>query len=352
MSLLAPVLLVKHLTMDEQSSNRIHKILPRYCEGNVSQEEQKLVEEWIAFSDDNYRVVKQIHLINLAIETHNVKKRIDIKKALTNVSTKMSSSKRAVSYLGWIQRVAAVLLIPVLITLIVQNIDKHQEITSLIEVKTNPGMTTTINLPDGTVVNLNSESSLSYPATFKGDIRGVELKGEAWFSVAKDAKRRFIVSTPHQTKVEVLGTDFNVEAFEQDTTISTTLLKGKVNFLFRKGNQTEVIKMKPGEKLIYNTKDLRAQLFATTGESETAWKDGKIVFLDTPFKQALRMLEKRYNVEFVVSSPRYKQDAFTGVFSSQRLDRILEVFKISSKIRWRYLEAEDASDKKSRIEIY
>lgn len=338
--------------MDEQHSNRIHEVLPRYCEGDVSEEEQKLVEDWIALSDDNYRVVKQIHLINLAIDTQNIQKKINTEKALTHVSTRMSTTKRVLSYLGWIQRVAAILFIPVLITLIAQNIDKQQEIASLIEVKTNPGMTTTLNLPDGTVVHLNSESSLSYPATFKGDIRNVQLKGEAWFSVTKDTKKRFIVSTPHQTEVEVLGTVFNVEAFEQDTTISTTLLEGKVKFLFRNGNQTEVIKMKPGEKLVYNTKDSQTQLFATTGESETAWKDGKIVFLDTPFPQALRMLEKRYNVEFIVSNPQYKKDGFTGSFSSQRLDRILEVFKISSNIRWRYMETNDASDKKNRIEIY
>ena len=97
---------------------------------------------------------------------------------------------------------------------------------------------------------------------------------------------------------------------------------------------------------------MRTRLLTTTGESETAWKDGRIVFQDTPFQQALRMLEKRYNVEFVVSSSKYGKDSFTGSFTSQRLDRILEVFEISSKIKWRYIDEDKASNEKSRIEIY
>lgn len=85
---------------------------------------------------------------------------------------------------------------------------------------------------------------------------------------------------------------------------------------------------------------------------ETAWKDGKIIFYDTPMDEILRILGKRYNVEFMVSNQRIKEYSFTGTFSTQRLERILEFFKISSRINWRYVDSENISDRKQKIELY
>ncbi len=70
------------------------------------------------------------------------------------------------------------------------------------------------------------------------------------------------------------------------------------------------------------------------------------------FEESLRMLEKRYNVEFIIKNERLKKYSFTGTFTHQRLERILEYFKISSRIRWRYIDSADIKDEKSRIEIY
>lgn len=340
------------MQMDQQYSDMVNEILPRYCEGAVSEEERKVVENWINQSDENYRIAKQIHTIYLATDTIKVLEEVDSEKALKKVLVSMSNKKK-IMWLNWLQRTAAVLLIPALITILVQNvIDNDASEVRIVEVKTNPGMTTTLDLPDGTTVCLNSESSLQYPSHFEKDQRVVKLSGEAYFTVAKNAKQRFIVSTPHNAQIEVLGTVFNVEAFEKDTMITTTLLEGKVRFAYSADNQSKNIVMKPGHKLVYDLNQMQARLYSTTGESETAWKDGRIVFLNTPFQQALRMLEKRYNVEFVVLTSKYGKDSFTGTFSSQRLDRILEVFQISSNIKWRYVDTDKASNEKSRIEIY
>lgn len=83
----------------------------------------------------------------------------------------------------------------------------------------------------------------------------------------------------------------------------------------------------------------------------TSWKDGKIIFDNTSLKDALRILEKRYNVVFIQKNPARKA-AFTGTFTSQRLERILEYFKLSSNIHWKYVDGKDASQKKTHIEIY
>ena len=250
------------------------------------------------------------------------------------------------------QRCAAILSIPLLIALFAQYMSNRNTFTQMVEVRTNPGMTTTVILPDSTVVCLNSESSLRYPVQF-GETREVTLNGEAYFEVAKNREKKFIVSMPHHSQIEVLGTHFNVEAYSHEANISTTLVQGKVCFLYETAtNVAKRVAMNPGQKLVYNSATEHVKLYDTSCESETAWKDGKIIFSNTSLEEALKMLEKRFNVEFIVKNKSLMDNSFTGAFAEQRLERILEYFKISSKIRWRYLENSDIRDERSKIEIY
>lgn len=338
--------------MDTRETDHIEDLLPRYCEGQLSEEERRQVEEWMVQSDENYQIAKQIQTLYLATDTMNVLKQIDTEKALATVSARMAVLSGRRTWLIWMQRIAAVLFIPLLITVFIQHNDSEPMLAQTMEVRTNPGMTTKINLPDGSVVHLNSESVLRYPSQFTGGIRDVYLEGEAFFTVKKDFRKRFIVSAPHHTQVEVLGTAFNVEAFEDDSLVSTTLVEGKINFSFVEKLQSQVVTMKPGEKLVYNPASSKVYLSATTGETETAWKDGKVLFSNTPLPEALHMLAKRYHIEFVIVNDKLRNESFTGSFTHQRLDRILEVFKISSNIRWRYLDTDNTTEEKTRIEIY
>jgi hypothetical protein len=93
-------------------------------------------------------------------------------------------------------------------------------------------------------------------------------------------------------------------------------------------------------------------LKSTNGESELSWKDMKMIFDRTPMRDALRMLGKRYNVDFIVNTSKYDKYTFTGMFTDQYVDEILENFKISSCIRWRVIKAKDNDQKKRVIEIY
>ena len=218
----------------------------------------------------------------------------------------------------------------------------------MLEVRTNPGMTTSLTLPDGTKVNLNSESSLVYPESFEGEFRSVRLEGEAFFEVVKNPEKRFVVTTPHNASVEVWGTSFNMEAFRWDSIVSTTLISGKVAFISKSGQ----VDIKPGEKLVYNIQTNRSDIYQTSGEAEISWKDGMIIFKKTPFEEALRMLTKRFNVDFVVSNNKYVKDFFTGSFTNHRLEQILDIFNASSGIKWRYIPSENKLDRKSKVEIY
>ena len=332
--------------MDRIEKN-IEELLFRYCEGKLSGDERKHVEEWISASKENEELAKTVHELYWAADTLSVMDKVDADKALKKVNGKLVRRKFKTVFL-WAERAAAIMFIPLLSAYLFQIKNSDVAEARMMEIRTNPGMTTAFVLPDGTNVSLNSGSVLRYPEFFSGDKREVELIGEAFFDVTKDPNKRFVVKTTGDERVEVLGTSFNMEAFPGDSILSTTLLEGKVRFVSDAGS----VQMNPGEKLVYNKKTSKAKLTKTNGEAETAWKYGKIIFDNTPFNEVLRMLSKRFNVDFVVKNEKYRKDSFTGTFSTQRLEQVLDVFSISSKIKWRYVPTDKTEEKRSKIEVY
>ena len=332
--------------MDRIEKN-IEELLFSYCEGKLSGDERKHVEEWISASKENEKLAKAVHELYWAADTLSVMDKVDADKALKKAKGKLVRRKFKTVFL-WAERAAAIMFIPLLSAYLLQIKNTDVVEARMMEIRTNPGMTTAFVLPDGTNVSLNSGSVLRYPEFFSEDKREVELIGEAFFDVTKDPNKRFVVKTTGDERVEVLGTSFNMEAFPGDSILSTTLLEGKVRFV----SDTGSVQMNPGEKLVYNNKTSKAKLTKTNGEAETAWKYGKIIFDNTPFNEVLRMLSKRFNVDFVVKNEKYRKDSFTGTFSTQRLEQVLDVFSISSKIKWRYIPTDKTEEKRSKIEVY
>lgn len=330
--------------MDRKPEN-IEEMLLRYCEGSLDNEEIKFIENWISSDEEHEEIAQNIHELYWATDTLCVMNMVDSEKALKKTDG-ILMKKKISTVLLWTERIAAILFLPLLSAYLLQVKDKAEP--TMMEVRTSPGMTTAFVLPDGTNVSLNSSSVIRYPNFFANDRREVELLGEAFFDVTKDPDKRFIVKTSRNERVEVLGTSFNMEAFPCDSILSTTLLEGKVKFYCGTGS----VEMHPGEKIVYNTNTSKGKLVRTDGKVETAWRDGKIIFDNTPFDEVLRMISKRFNVEFVVKNDKYRKDSFTGTFSAQRLEQILGVFSISSKIRWRYMSTTKKEDKRSIIEVY
>ncbi len=334
-------------------NEKIEQLLPRYCEGKVTDEERIAVEEWMAASEENRKKVRDIHAIYLAADVRFLTPRIDTEKALRKVRGQMKTRVK-VSGWQWSQRIAAILFIPLLCAFLIQMMSDSQPAVRWLEVKTNPGMTTLVILPDSTVVWLNSESSLRYPSRFTEDRREVTLCGEGYFSVASDPQKQFIVRTSHDAQIRVYGTEFNVEAYPGDEVIHATLVSGEVGFIYPKANRWKKVTMKPGQKISYTPAEQSILLAYTQVECDIAWKEGKLIFRNTPFPDVLRALGKRYHVEFVMGNPSLESYSFTGTFEHQRLSRILEYFRISSGIRFRYIndEAADPAREREKIEIY
>jgi len=154
-----------------------------------------------------------------------------------------------------------------------------------------------VTLADGTVVWLNSESSLRYPTVFKGTDRKVEISGEAYFEVAKNPGHPFKVhinvATGEGGEVEVLGTHFNVNAFDNEATIRTTLFEGSI----RMNRANGVTPIKPGQQL-QAAKDGKVAIVNNADlESVIAWKEDRFQFEDADLKYVMRQIARWYDIE-------------------------------------------------------
>lgn len=195
--------------------------------------------------------------------------------------------------------------------------------------KENPrGQKSQISLPDGTVLWLNSESRIRYPERFTTTHRVVDLEGEAFFEVASESKRPFVVSMGN-LDVMALGTSFNISAFPEDKNIAVSLVTGKV--LIKEsslaGNHQkprfEEVVLIPGEKLLYDLEDFSVQKSYYDFKTDIIWKDGTIYFDNASYQEVKMKLERWFNVKLVVRNEVGKPWHFSGEFERESLDRIL-----------------------------
>lgn len=195
-----------------------------------------------------------------------------------------------------------------------------------------------ITLPDRTEVTLNRYSSLTYPDHFKGERREVQLIGEAYFEVAKDARHPFIVKAD-PIGVEVLGTHFNVEAYPGDAEIKTTLLEGSVAVSTPAMNSRIVLS--PGESAVYDRagKTLQEE---KTEENDTAadWRDGHFHFDYLPLREIARELSNAFHVKIRITDEDIRNFRIRAHFTEgESLDEILGL--LQSAGNFSYVKAND-----------
>ena len=135
--------------------------------------------------------------------------------------------------------------------------------------------TSNIELPDGTLVMLNSGSTISYSKNFTYGKREVEITGEAYFDVKTDKQYPFIVKSP-VLDIKVYGTRFNVEAYKEDESFSATLVEGSIGLLNKSGNELSLLK--PGENASLDSKQSELRIRKVDTEMYTSWKEGKVAF--------------------------------------------------------------------------
>lgn len=173
-------------------------------------------------------------------------------------------------------------------------------------------------LPDGTKVWLNAESSLRYLTAFTGSERRVEVKGEAYFEVVHNAEQPFIVETASQ-QVKVLGTEFNINSYDNEPSTVTTLITGSVE-LIRKKDKT-IKKLKPEQQASLGADNFTVS--AVDIRPFVAWKEGEFRFKDTPLHEALRQIERWYDVKIDYTKIPEDIEIYTYIRRDKKLSSVL-----------------------------
>ncbi|WP_439481238.1 FecR family protein [Cyclobacterium plantarum] len=204
----------------------------------------------------------------------------------------------------------------------------HSPVLEYVEHKTIPGVKSHLTLSDGSLVILNSGSELRYIKNFEKGRREVQLRGEAFFSVARDSLRPFIVNS-RQTTTTALGTSFNIKAYEGET-LDVSLLTGKVA-INRDGHMEEPITLLPGEALKIDTEKDRLEKTGFEHDLVMGWTKKRIIFRETPLMEAIRVLENWYGVQISIKNRPLNQVLLSGKFQDETLENVLEGMKFSAR---------------------
>ena len=228
-------------------------------------------------------------------------------------------------------RIAASLVFIVVVSIILLNSTEMFETKKATaewqEKITKPGEKSTLTFIDGTKIVLNAESKLRYKMNSQDSTREVYLEGEAYFNVAHDPSRPFIVHV-NNISTTVLGTKFNISAFEADNEIEVSLVEGKVRVDKKEtdNDEKEVI-LKPSQQLVYEKDKDKSIVQPFDVQSVTGWKDNILIFNGEPLDDVFTELERAYGVKFELKETGYKNFSVTANFKNASFITILEVIK-------------------------
>jgi ferric-dicitrate binding protein FerR (iron transport regulator) len=193
------------------------------------------------------------------------------------------------------------------------------------------GQMSQLTLSDGTEVWLNSGTTIRYPERFGEKNRSVEVKGEAFFKVAKMVEKPFTVNST-DLKIEVLGTSFNFSAYQEDSYSSVTLVEGKVAVQDNFGKS--IAQLKPGQMVTKAKNSNLLNIKEVKTASYSAWTEGKIFFDDERLDQIALKLERWFNVEISFADPQLKSKRFTGtILKNKPVDQIMQALELLAPIK-------------------
>ncbi|WP_290797614.1 FecR family protein [Flavihumibacter sp. UBA7668] len=202
------------------------------------------------------------------------------------------------------------------------------ELTGINTLSTPHGGQYKLQLPDGSLVWLNAASSISFPAAFHKDHRKVSITGEVYFEIKKDQTKPFIVDIANGASVEVLGTSFNIQSYNNEKTIQTTLLEGSVKIrkyqlqaMLQPGQQAQISK---GE-----TTPIKIKKDVDT-EQVMAWKNGFFSFANSDLESIMRQIARWYDVEIVYKGTIPKRSFGGEISRNTNLSQVLKILEESS----------------------
>lgn len=313
------------------------KIIVKYVEGKASEAERETVLKWIGQSEENRKVFNRIKNIWVLANLPN-------KEASEQDIARFSKHLRRKQWFGrayWGGIAASILLLVGFFAF--RTVDSYRsqihfletQNVAQLEYKTNRGIKGTVTLPDGSKVRLNSDSYIKCSSKFGAKSRDIEFSGEGYFEVVKNPKVPMIINLGQGISVKVTGTTFNLSSYKNDKNISALLLSGKITIVKHQKWMDKEFEVKPNEMVLVQKSDRAVDLttpkktFTTLG-----WKDGWLVFDETPMNEVIKKLERWHGVRIIVKDSDLLDKQFTGKFKEESISQILEMMNRVSLARY------------------
>jgi transmembrane sensor len=309
--------------------HRVSSLIIRYLNQEATPKEEKELLEWIAEDASHQRIFNNWQQVwHTTIVTQPA---FDINRGLQRLNEAIDKSEQKRILNPWIRVAASVAVLAttaVIIYLVGLQSFRDRPAFAFKEQRTTVGQRTSIRFDDGSTIILNANSSLRYLEKFSRNEREVFLTGEAFFEVAKDPDRPFIVHSG-QLRTEVLGTSFNINATSRDVAVSVA--SGRVRVIHE--DISEIILAK--EKIVYKAGERKLHKLTANLERELAWKENTILFEDDQLSEAALKLTTFYGVIVVFEQDDLKKCPITGKFKNQPLETVLDAIRFSTGIQYR-----------------
>lgn len=281
------------------TSDKLHN----FFSGNTSKEETLRIKEWAESSEENAKRLQQERVL------YDILLLQEDKLDSTYPIIKKSIRKNTYSLLKWSARIAGVIMLIFASYSTSKHIIYKNINSSMQTINVPTGQYISMQLPDGSNVWINAQTTIKYPSIFGQSKRSVYLDGEAYFQVARDENHPFEVETSKGI-VRVLGTEFNVKSYSKDKEFTASLLSGEIEVGLK--GSTEMIHMTANTTATLDGQTLKiAQI-----ESHNAytWKDGLLTFSNVSFEEMMANFEKIYGVDIIIESSEVMKHKYTGKF--------------------------------------
>ena len=316
------------------------EIFERYILNTASPDEVKTLCEWvnknteisewlekqILDSPDNMNKELQLRMFNDIKTTLRIEKPTEFELNESKVT-----SGSAFSGLKTWMRIAAMFVLPFISALGVYLFMSDKNVTEPLLVSVERGQKASITLPDGSKVWLNSLSELTYNSDFNTEKRELLLDGEAYFEVASNPDKPFVVRS-NEITVEALGTAFGVKAYTDDVSVSSILMHGKVRVTTPNGT----IILKPNERVQYDRELATTRQSSVTNAVDfTGWIHNELRFENESLFEIARNIQRIYNVEIIFSTERLKKLRYTGTVDNNSLESVLNFISLTSPVSFK-----------------
>lgn len=315
-------------------------LLEKQRRGGISVTDERALQTWLE-NMDGEKMAKEIDQINQLSNRYKSSFEPDVEAGLSRLQARMQAVKDAetkqlqvVARRRILQLAAVFLLAVVAVALIWFALPKSPE---MLVITTGNGDQEQILLTDGSKIVLNENSEISFPKDFTQlRKRAVRLSGEAFFEVASNPAKPFVITT-QETEVTVLGTAFNVRAYAQESITEVEVTEGSVQFAVL--NSDAAIVIERSQKGIFDTNGNKLYTKTTPNLNAQAWRTNQLNFKNTPLSEVFESLERYYKVKIELANPTITRCGFYGNFADSPLSEVLESMTLALQLKMEKIAA-------------